>query len=99
MLDCNKLIRKRRGFLVHHVVGWVNLSLPDVLKHILCITFPEDQPEYLIRIRQADGLVKRAVQSPRLAGRFPFAIDAAEAAGPDDIPVFRIRGLKHVFAA
>lgn len=43
--------------------------------------------------------MKGAVHAPGLGGRFPFAVDAAEAPRPGDIAGFRVHNLERIFSA
>ena len=85
--------------LMNEIIIRIDSGLPDLVKFVFVIAFADDDIERLLLRRETQGLVKSPVHLSGLCGRFPFAINAAEAARPGHRSRVGIYDCKGVFAA
>ena len=77
LLDARTLVGLEPFLIL--ALSWIGLLIGIQLRWRHLIRFPLAYFEFGILQREAQGLVKRAIDTSRLACRFPFAVNAAEA--------------------
>ena len=83
-MNSNNLVSEHRGLMVIHVITRVDRMTPYFLEHIAVPARLQDDLEGTALCRKTYRLVERAIDLSCFAGRFPFAVDAAEASRPGD---------------
>ena len=86
------------GFAMHHVIFGVDRQAPDLVETVGRVALFQYQLELGGLCRKAHRLVVSAIDLFRFAGRFPLAIDAAEAPRPGHVAAVGIDDLEQVFA-